>query len=239
MSILSVSSQWIHFSSILPQPSTLSRMQSNVCQSLYVMLHFLTPVWKPFGSSATVLNMCLTGRRWVLSPQLFLLMTTALQKLHFSHFSLFQALREYTSDDMNVAPGDRVWVRGWFPILFELSCIINRCKLDVRTRWVPIFNPSMVFTLIQRNNVDVWSLFWECLCDAGVWLSCLRSWRVTDTPLKSTGGMTSSGSSSEYSTTWSSLSSKLKSVSITTLILPALQSNFSSAAYPSTFLIKW
>lgn len=45
-----------------------------------------------------------------------------------------QVLREYTSDDMNVAPGDRVWVRGWFPILFELSCIINRCKLDVRTR---------------------------------------------------------------------------------------------------------
>uniref|UniRef100_A0A8D0HQT5 ARF guanine nucleotide exchange factor 2 n=1 Tax=Sphenodon punctatus TaxID=8508 RepID=A0A8D0HQT5_SPHPU len=38
-----------------------------------------------------------------------------------------QVLREYTSDDMNVAPGDRVWVRGWFPILFELSCIINRC----------------------------------------------------------------------------------------------------------------
>ncbi|MEQ2214363.1 Brefeldin A-inhibited guanine nucleotide-exchange protein 2, partial [Xenoophorus captivus] len=43
-------------------------------------------------------------------------------------------LSSYTSDDMNVAPGDRVWVRGWFPILFELSCIINRCKLDVRTR---------------------------------------------------------------------------------------------------------
>ncbi|PKU27902.1 brefeldin a-inhibited guanine nucleotide-exchange protein 1 isoform x2 [Limosa lapponica baueri] len=45
-----------------------------------------------------------------------------------------QAFKEYTSDDMNVAPEDRVWVRGWFPILFELSCIINRCKLDVRTR---------------------------------------------------------------------------------------------------------
>ncbi|KAM4689505.1 brefeldin A-inhibited guanine nucleotide-exchange protein 1 isoform 2-T2 [Discoglossus pictus] len=41
-----------------------------------------------------------------------------------------QAFKEYTSDDMNVAPEDRVWVRGWFPILFELSCIINRCKLD-------------------------------------------------------------------------------------------------------------
>uniref|UniRef100_G3VCX5 ARF guanine nucleotide exchange factor 2 n=1 Tax=Sarcophilus harrisii TaxID=9305 RepID=G3VCX5_SARHA len=45
---------------------------------------------------------------------------------------------EYTSDDMNVAPGDRVWVRGWFPILFELSCIINRCKLDVRTRGLTV-----------------------------------------------------------------------------------------------------
>lgn len=51
-----------------------------------------------------------------------------------SHCVSVQTLREYTSDDMNVAPGDRVWVRGWFPILFELSCIINRCKLDVRTR---------------------------------------------------------------------------------------------------------
>ncbi len=35
---------------------------------------------------------------------------------------------------MMVSEGDRVWVRGWFPVLFELSCIINRCKLDVRTR---------------------------------------------------------------------------------------------------------
>ncbi|PNJ47783.1 ARFGEF1 isoform 3 [Pongo abelii] len=49
-----------------------------------------------------------------------------------------QAFREYTSDDMNVAPEDRVWVRGWFPILFELSCIINRCKLDVRTRGLTV-----------------------------------------------------------------------------------------------------
>uniref|UniRef100_A0A8C8JJV4 SEC7 domain-containing protein n=1 Tax=Oncorhynchus tshawytscha TaxID=74940 RepID=A0A8C8JJV4_ONCTS len=44
----------------------------------------------------------------------------------------------YTSDDMNVVPEDRVWVRGWFPILFELSCIINRCKLDVRTRGLTV-----------------------------------------------------------------------------------------------------
>jgi hypothetical protein len=28
----------------------------------------------------------------------------------------------------------QIWVRGWFPVLFGLSRIINRCKLDVRTR---------------------------------------------------------------------------------------------------------
>ncbi|KAK6302607.1 hypothetical protein J4Q44_G00269620 [Coregonus suidteri] len=49
-----------------------------------------------------------------------------------------QAFKDYTSDDMNVGPEDRVWVRGWFPILFELSCIINRCKLDVRTRGLTV-----------------------------------------------------------------------------------------------------
>uniref|UniRef100_A0AAX7SQW9 SEC7 domain-containing protein n=1 Tax=Astatotilapia calliptera TaxID=8154 RepID=A0AAX7SQW9_ASTCA len=49
-----------------------------------------------------------------------------------------QVNTNYTSDDMNVAPEDRVWVRGWFPILFELSCIINRCKLDVRTRGLTV-----------------------------------------------------------------------------------------------------
>ncbi|XP_078254240.1 brefeldin A-inhibited guanine nucleotide-exchange protein 1 isoform X1 [Rhinoraja longicauda] len=49
-----------------------------------------------------------------------------------------QAFNEYTSDDMNVPAEDRVWVRGWFPILFELSCIINRCKLDVRTRGLTV-----------------------------------------------------------------------------------------------------
>src|SRR3569833_3187337 len=27
-----------------------------------------------------------------------------------------------------------IWVKGWFPVLFGLTRIINRCKLDVRTR---------------------------------------------------------------------------------------------------------
>ncbi len=31
---------------------------------------------------------------------------------------------------------DTVWVKAWFPVVFELSTVITRCKLDVRTRWV-------------------------------------------------------------------------------------------------------
>lgn len=37
-----------------------------------------------------------------------------------------------------VPESDLVWMKGWFPILFELSCIINRCKLDVRTRGLTV-----------------------------------------------------------------------------------------------------
>ncbi len=51
---------------------------------------------------------------------------------------IFQMFKEHIGDPdqkMNVSEDDRVWVRGWFPVLFELSCIINRCKLDVRTRY--------------------------------------------------------------------------------------------------------
>lgn len=44
--------------------------------------------------------------------------------------------RDHGGEEVNVPEEDRVWVRGWFPVLFELSCVINRCKLDVRTRYV-------------------------------------------------------------------------------------------------------
>ena len=48
-----------------------------------------------------------------------------------------QILFEHTGEEMiNVNENDRIWLKGWFPILFELSSIINRSKLDVRTRWV-------------------------------------------------------------------------------------------------------
>ena len=45
-----------------------------------------------------------------------------------------QMFREHFAEDAGISESDRIWVRGWFPVIFELSCIISRCKLDVRTR---------------------------------------------------------------------------------------------------------
>ncbi|XP_075679751.1 ADP ribosylation factor guanine nucleotide exchange factor Sec71 [Dermatophagoides pteronyssinus] len=42
---------------------------------------------------------------------------------------------------------DRVWIRGWLPILFELSCIVNQCKLDVRTRAL-----TVMFEIIKSHG---------------------------------------------------------------------------------------
>ncbi|XP_048255616.1 brefeldin A-inhibited guanine nucleotide-exchange protein 1-like isoform X2 [Haliotis rufescens] len=46
--------------------------------------------------------------------------------------------RDHTGEEVSVPEDDREWVRGWFPVLFELSCVINRCKLDVRTRGLTV-----------------------------------------------------------------------------------------------------
>ncbi|KAL1483631.1 hypothetical protein MTO96_012519 [Rhipicephalus appendiculatus] len=37
-----------------------------------------------------------------------------------------RTFRDHNMEDQTVPEEDRVWVRGWFPILFELSCIVNR-----------------------------------------------------------------------------------------------------------------
>ncbi|CAF1001245.1 unnamed protein product, partial [Didymodactylos carnosus] len=53
---------------------------------------------------------------------------------------------EHAGEDLiNVPEEDRVWVKGWFPVLFELSCIINRCKLDVRTRALTVMFEIMKY----------------------------------------------------------------------------------------------
>ena len=55
---------------------------------------------------------------------------------------------------MTVNEEDRVWVRGWFPILFELNCIITRCKLDVRSHGLIIL--FKVLKTYGRNFKPHW-----------------------------------------------------------------------------------
>ncbi|KAI0232805.1 Brefeldin A-inhibited guanine nucleotide-exchange protein 1 [Lamellibrachia satsuma] len=72
-----------------------------------------------------------------------------------------QMFKEYGGDHeqvMNVSDLDRVWVRGWFPVLFELSCIINRCKLDVRTRGL-----TVMFEIMKTHGDAYEQTWWRDL----------------------------------------------------------------------------
>eukprot|EP00118_Oscarella_pearsei_P005377 m.24672 g.24672 ORF g.24672 m.24672 type:complete len:1794 (+) comp28667_c0_seq1:116-5497(+) len=60
--------------------------------------------------------------------------------------------------DENVSEGDRVWVKGWFPVLFELSCVVNRCKLDVRTRGL-----TVMFEIIKTYGSSFQQHWWKDL----------------------------------------------------------------------------
>ena len=53
---------------------------------------------------------------------------------------------------------DRVWVRGWFPILFELSCIVSTCKLDVRTRAL-----TVMFEITKSHGLSFAQHWWQDL----------------------------------------------------------------------------
>ncbi|CAF0873235.1 unnamed protein product [Didymodactylos carnosus] len=65
--------------------------------------------------------------------------------------------REHAGEDLiNVSEEDRVWVKGWFPVLFELSCIINRCKLDVRTRAL-----TVMFEIMKNYGESFTQNWWR------------------------------------------------------------------------------
>ncbi|KAH0816150.1 hypothetical protein GEV33_006641 [Tenebrio molitor] len=61
-------------------------------------------------------------------------------------------------NDVTVAEDDRIWVRGWFPLLFSLSCVVNRCKLDVRTRAL-----TVLFEIIKTYGDTFASHWWKDL----------------------------------------------------------------------------
>ncbi|XP_068200225.1 brefeldin A-inhibited guanine nucleotide-exchange protein 1-like isoform X2 [Palaemon carinicauda] len=69
-----------------------------------------------------------------------------------------QVFRDHNIEDITVCSEDRVWVRGWFPILFELSCIITRCKLDVRTRAL-----TVLFEVVKNYGGSYASHWWKDL----------------------------------------------------------------------------
>ncbi|XP_066147847.1 brefeldin A-inhibited guanine nucleotide-exchange protein 1 isoform X2 [Euwallacea fornicatus] len=60
--------------------------------------------------------------------------------------------------DITITEEDRVWVRGWFPLLFSLSCVVNRCKLDVRTRAL-----TVLFEIIKTYGDSFKPHWWKDL----------------------------------------------------------------------------
>ncbi|KAI8773979.1 brefeldin A-inhibited guanine nucleotide-exchange protein 1-like isoform X1 [Biomphalaria glabrata] len=66
--------------------------------------------------------------------------------------------REHAGEEISVPEEDRVWVKGWFPVLFELSCVINRCKLDVRTRGL-----TVMFEIMKTYGESFQSHWWKDL----------------------------------------------------------------------------
>ncbi|KAE9540029.1 hypothetical protein AGLY_005281 [Aphis glycines] len=65
-----------------------------------------------------------------------------------------QIFAEHFSEESSSLEEDGVWVRGWFPLLFELSCIVSRCKLDIRTRAL-----TVLFELVKTHGT-VFKLNW-------------------------------------------------------------------------------
>lgn len=62
------------------------------------------------------------------------------------------------SPNLTIENGQRVWLKGWFPIIFELSCIINRCNLDVRTRSL-----TVMFEIIKTYGKEFRADWWNDL----------------------------------------------------------------------------
>lgn len=61
-------------------------------------------------------------------------------------------------NDVAVSEEDRVWVRGWFPMLFSLSCVVTRCKLDVRTRGL-----TVLFEIVKTHGEAFRPHWWRDL----------------------------------------------------------------------------
>ena len=72
------------------------------------------------------------------------------------HRELFSA--HQVDESGSIPDMDRIWIKGWFPILFELSCIVSRCKLDVRTRGL-----TVLFDIVKTYGDQFEAHWWKDL----------------------------------------------------------------------------
>lgn len=69
-----------------------------------------------------------------------------------------QFIEHQWEDSANLQDAQRIFLRGWFPIMFELSCIIGRCKLDVRTRSL-----TVMFEIMKTFGTEFKNEWWKDL----------------------------------------------------------------------------
>ncbi|VDK79873.1 unnamed protein product [Litomosoides sigmodontis] len=69
-----------------------------------------------------------------------------------------QFVEHQWEDSANLQDAQRIFLRGWFPIMFELSCIIGRCKLDVRTRSL-----TVMFEIMKTFGAGFKNEWWKDL----------------------------------------------------------------------------
>uniref|UniRef100_A0A1I7W3Y1 DUF1981 domain-containing protein n=2 Tax=Loa loa TaxID=7209 RepID=A0A1I7W3Y1_LOALO len=69
-----------------------------------------------------------------------------------------QFIEHQWEDSANLQDAQRIFLRGWFPIMFELSCIIGRCKLDVRTRSL-----TVMFEIMKTFGTEFKNEWWRDL----------------------------------------------------------------------------
>lgn len=64
----------------------------------------------------------------------------------------------FVNPSNNESSEPQIWVRGWFPILFGLSRVITRCKMDVRTRAL-----TVMFEIMKTYGSNFLSEWWTDL----------------------------------------------------------------------------
>ncbi|KAI0980029.1 hypothetical protein GJ496_001401 [Pomphorhynchus laevis] len=63
---------------------------------------------------------------------------------------------KYDEEAIGVAIEDRIWVKGWLPIVFECSSIINRCRSNIRNQTI-----STLFDILNKYGNEFKLCWWD------------------------------------------------------------------------------